>query len=320
MIYAPSLLLLLLASAQTVQARVPSTDIDLADLDTNGIKALTVLGAAQDDRLGWSVSGAGDVNGDGFDDVIVAAHFFSPNDRHQAGAVYVLFGDVSGSPTVDTANFISSDSVGYVIWGAVAGDQNYFASGDSLGRSVSGAGDVNNDGYADVIIGAPTATRNGRDSAGMVYVIFGKASGFATLDLAEFISSDSTGYIINGAGPYGDTFGLSVSGAGDVNGDGFADVIVGAPFANRNGLYGAGVVYVFFGKAAGFATLDVLDLTSSSASVYIIQGREGVSHWPGLGNSVSGAGDVNNDGFDDVSYMLYVFCLLMLLSYYISVF
>jgi hypothetical protein len=270
MIYAPSLLLLLLLAS--VHAKVPSTDIDLAALDTNGIKALTVQASAEGDYLGYSVSGAGDVNGDGFPDVIVGAHTAAPDNRDRAGAVYLFFGNVSGSPTVDTANFISSDSVGYVIWGAAVYNQ--------IGSSVSGAGDVNNDTYADVIVGAPNAGSDGRPSsyAGKVYVIFGKASGFVTLDLAEFTSSDSTGYLIQGApntgttvGFIGDFLGWSVSGAGDVNGDGFADVIISGVSADSNGRNNAGVVYVFFGMAAGFATVDALDLTSSSASVYIIQ-------------------------------------------------
>jgi hypothetical protein len=87
--------------------------------------------------------------------------------------------------------------------------------GDKLGYSVSGAGDMNNDGFDDVIMEA----RGASNSAGAVYVIFGKAGGYATVNLAGFVSSNSTGFIIWGAAG-GDNLGRSVSGAGDVNGDG----------------------------------------------------------------------------------------------------
>jgi hypothetical protein len=117
MIYAPSLLLLLLAS---VHARVPSADLDLAALDTNGISALTMQGAAESDYLGSSVSAAGDVNGDGFVDLIVGAYAADPNSRSDAGAAYVFFGKASGFATLDTLNFMSGDSTGFIIQGAEA--------------------------------------------------------------------------------------------------------------------------------------------------------------------------------------------------------
>jgi hypothetical protein len=204
MIYTPSLLLLLLAS---VQAKVPSTDLNLEDLDTNGIEALTVQGATNFDKLGSSVSGAGDVNGDGFDDVIVGAPDASPNGRSYAGTVYVMFGKASGFGTVDMSGFNSSDFTGFIIQGAASWDHlGYWAD------SVSGAGNVNNDGFDDVIVGAWGADPNSRDSAGAAYVFFGKAAGFVTIDLLTYTFSASTGFVINGA-VAGDKLG-SASGAG----------------------------------------------------------------------------------------------------------
>jgi hypothetical protein len=253
MIYAPSLLLLLLAS---VHARVPSTDIDLAALDRNGISALTVQGAEASDNLGSSVSTAGDVNGDGYADVIVGALYADPNDRLNAGAAYVFFGYSNGSATLDTLNFMSGNSTGFIIQGAVAGD--------ILGNSVSGAGDVNGDGFDDVIVGARHADPNDRSYAGAAYVIMGRANGFTALDLLSF-TSGTAGFIIQGGGEYY-RLGESVSGAGDVNGDSYDDVIVGAYGPDEN----AGAAYVIMGKASGFVTLDMLGFTSSDSTGFII--------------------------------------------------
>jgi hypothetical protein len=213
----PLLLLLALLLALVAQ-RVPSNEIDLAVLSTNGIRALTVQGAAAGDELGWSVSGAGDVNGDGYADIIVSSPHASPNGKSEAGAVLVLFGkNDTGFATLDALNFTSGNSTGFIIQGADAEDL--------LGYSVSGAGDVNGDGYADVIVGAYKADPNG-DRSGAAYVIFGMKDGFATVDLASF-SSGLLGFIIWGAAA-SDYLGCSVSGAGDMNNDGYSDVIVGA--------------------------------------------------------------------------------------------
>jgi hypothetical protein len=92
-----------------------------------------------------------------------------------------------GFVDVDTLGF-SSGLLGFIIEGAAVGDR--------LGESVSGAGDVDGDGYADVIVSAPQADPNGRDSAGAVYVLLGKASGFTTVDLANFVPGDSMGFVI----------------------------------------------------------------------------------------------------------------------------
>src|SRR5215831_5988536 len=123
------------------------------------------------------------------------------------------------------------------------------AAGNYAGLSVSSVGDINGDGFADIIIGAPTAAPNGTYS-GASYVIFGKASGFSsTLELSSL--DGSNGFEINGEAVNGDA-GYSVSGAGDVNGDGFADILIGAPFLSPNGSY-SGASYVVFGKASGFS-------------------------------------------------------------------
>ncbi|KAJ1379278.1 hypothetical protein B484DRAFT_426326 [Ochromonadaceae sp. CCMP2298] len=121
-------------------------DIDTADL--SGIEALTLQGDLAGDNLGFSVSAAGDVNNDGYADLIVGAPYAAPDGRSDAGLV--ILGKASGFATVDLASFVSGNSTGYIIWGAAES----FSLFDGWGNSVSAAGDVNNDGYADVIVGA----------------------------------------------------------------------------------------------------------------------------------------------------------------------
>ncbi len=151
-----------------------------------------------------------------------------PGGNSGAGESYVVFGKADGT-AVDLAD-VAAGSGGFVI--------NGIDQGDRSGISVSGAGDVNGDGLADVIVGAHRADPGGNNFAGESYVIFGKADG-TPVDLSD-VAAGSVGFVINGIDPY-DLSGVSVSGAGDVNGDGVPDVIVGAPGAAPGGVEAAGV-------------------------------------------------------------------------------
>ncbi len=256
-----------------------------------------IQGDAERDFAGRRVSGAGDVNGDGFADLIVGANR-GDDGGDRAGEAYVVFGSPGGTHprVVDLTNLGAGD--GFIIQGD--------AERDYAGRSVSGAGDVNGDGFADLIVGA-SGGDDGGNNAGEAYVVFGKEGGFGSLDstnrrvvdLTELAPAD--GFIIQGDAN-DDRAGESVSGAGDVNGDGYADLIVGG-FEGDDGGRRAGEAYVVFGKASGFGSLDetnrrVVDLTELALEDgFIIQGDA-----PGdrAGVSVSGAGDVNGDGFADL--------------------
>jgi hypothetical protein len=149
------------------------------------------------------------------------------------------------------------------------------ATNDKSGHSVASAGDVNGDGFADLIIGAPGADPY---NSGTSYVMFGKASGFtAKIDLSSL--NGSNGFRLDGVSA-GDFSGQSVAGAGDVNGDGFADVIVGAATAGAN--Y-SGASYVVFGKATGFAaSIDLSTLDGSNGFRL-----DGVAAYDQIGRSVA---------------------------------
>ena len=203
---------------------VPDSSAALSNIDLNTDPGVAVDGAAAFDQAGRRVAAAGDVNGDGKDDVIVGASNADNNARTDSGSAYVIYG--SGSPgDLDLSGLTQAQ--GFRIDGAAADDR--------LGYSADGAGDVNGDGYDDVIVGAYNADNNSRADSGSAYVIYGAATQ-VNLNLSSLTST--RGFLIDGAAA-DDNAGLANAGAGDVNGDGKDDVIVGSWMANG----GAGRVY-----------------------------------------------------------------------------
>lgn len=219
----------------------------------DGTPDLTLWGAYANAAFGASVASAGDVNGDGFDDVIVGA-FENDVSFTDAGAAYLYYGGNPMNAVYDQA-FLGETAA------------------DNFGVSVAPAGDVNGDGYADILIGAIYYDYNMMANSGRAYLYYGSSSIDATPDC-----------YFNGS-TAGDYFGFSVASAGDMNGDGYSDIVIGA-YANDESSDNAGKAYIYYG---GYLMDNISDvsMTGEAATDY-------------LGWSVAPAGDVNGDGFDDV--------------------
>ncbi len=256
----------------------PSLQRNLSELD--GSNGFVINSINKDEGWGFSVSDAGDVNGDGLDDLIIGRPGAKANGQEGAGKSYVVFGSAGRfDATLDPSTLDGSN--GFVINGINANDR--------LGYSVSDAGDVNGDGIGDLIIGAEGADPNGQWGAGASYVVFGSASGFgASLNLSTL--DGSNGFVINGINA-DDGSGNVVSSAGDINGDGIDDLMIVAPHFTED-IYdgGAGGGYVVFGSASGFGAS--LNLSTLDGSNGFIMDYFTPSH--------VGAGDVNGDGIDDL--------------------
>ena len=246
-----------------------------------GANGFRIDGDAAADHAGFSVAAAGDVNNDGKADLVIGAPDADPSSRAGAGSAYVVFGAASFAASLDVTTLTGSN--GFRIDGA--------AAGDALGTSVAAAGDVNRDGFADVILGAPLNDATA-SNAGAAYVIFGKASFGSSIDLGSLTAT--TGYRIAGT-TAGDKLGLSVSSAGDLNNDTFADIVVGAPYHEESAGTDAGAAYVVFGKASGFANIAASSLNGTTGFRL-----EGLNASDQLGLAASSAGDVNDDGLADL--------------------
>ncbi|MCY2973827.1 MAG: hypothetical protein NTW52_04075 [Planctomycetota bacterium] len=272
--------------------------INMIDLANLGAAGTFVNGERADDFSGFSVSSAGDVNGDGFDDLVVGAYRASPSfEKGGAGESYVIFGASALPATIDLSTLgQAGNPAGFSIWGD--------ATGDYSGRAVSSAGDLNGDGFDDLVIGAYRADPVSGYNAGKSYVLFGKSNWNAnsSVRLSDDIATTNPGVVgitILGQSAL-DLSGVSVSNAGDVNGDGFNDLLIGAYRADpgnpeRND---ASKSYLIYGSESTPAVIDLATLgEAGQPSGVTIYGQVPLDY---SGFSVSSAGDINGDGFDDL--------------------
>ncbi len=246
---------------------------DSVTLGAGGGAAFAVVeGAAEGNRAGSSVGRAGDVNGDGRNDVVVG----SPGANGAAGSAAVVF----GVPTGTRVGLEALGARGFVMAGA--------AAGDGAGTSVAGVGDVDGNGVPDVVVGAPFADNNGRGGSGSAYIVLARAGG-SSVNLGALGVGDVR---LDGAAS-GHAAGFAVAGPGDVSGDGRTDVLLGALFASNRGRTNAGSSYVVYGKPAA----SVVDLSVLSTQGLLIDGAVAGDQ---SGHSLAGAGDFNGDGTLDV--------------------
>jgi hypothetical protein len=211
-------------------------------------------GNAQGSRYGGAVAGAGDVNGDGYDDFIVGARRLKVS-YSEEGAAYVFHGSPSGPGD-------------YPTWSQFGNQKSAL-----FGSAVASAGDVNADGYADVLVGAPLMESDPiKNGEGMAFMYLGSPGGL----------SGSPAWSRGGGSP-GMQFGAALAHAGDVNGDGYDDVLIGAPNPVQQGQ-----AFVFFGGEDGLASDPAWTATDQQT-----QGN--------FGYAVAGAGDLNQDGYGDIA-------------------
>ena len=253
----------------------------MSTTDLSGNAGKVIYGFIENGRLGDSLASAGDINGDGVDDLVMSGHSGNGAEEY----VYVVFGDTADFP--DEFNVSSLDgSNGFAIKGE--------SVDHSFGQSISSGFDINNDGFSDVLIGAPDWTSIDITQVGLVYVVYGQSSTFsAELDISTL--DGENGFIIHGEI---DSFngninlGNAVSSVGDFNNDAIDDIAVSTRGA---GDFFNGSCHVIYGNIDGFGGSFDLNLLDGENGFTIF----GINVSDNIGESLSQAGDVNNDGTMD---------------------
>lgn len=235
-----------------------------------GTGGFIITGAHNNDAVGSVVSTAADMNGDGKSEIVIGVPNGADGVLH-SGKVYVVFGKSTGT-AVDLATIDAGAGGGFVITGLVD---------DKVGDAVTGIGDVNGDGLGDILIGAPKGDH--------AYVVFGKA-GTTGVNLAD-VKAGVGGFEIV-AESLGDLDQLSVTGGKDLNHDGIADFVIGAP-TNAEGGADAGAVYVIWGGGSGTVDLGMIAQSMGGAKIIGTAGSL-------TGSSVVLTGDLNADGTSDL--------------------
>jgi hypothetical protein len=260
---------LLLLGVKAVFAQAAPAVIQLSSL--SAAQGWVLDGTEPGARAASALNGDCDVNGDGNLDVLIGAIGAGPSDQ---GMVFVVFGTASGAAPPSSLN-----NAGLRITGEL--------SGDAAGASIACAGDVNADGFDDVLIGAPFADAPGVLNAGVAYLVYGSENLPSTMGLG------TAGMRINGI-ISGQKLGAVLAAGGDINGDGYTDLLLTAPNFNSSAT-NPGQAYVIFGNASLPATFDLHALNGSNG--FAVRSTE--SSTLSLGKAVA-IGQVNGDNFPDV--------------------
>ncbi|WP_430895141.1 MULTISPECIES: FG-GAP-like repeat-containing protein [unclassified Paraflavitalea] len=220
---------------------------------------LTLDGTQAGEAFGVSVSSAGDINHDGFSDILIGSYTYDDGANTDEGRVSIYYGAATGliptpAVTLSDANQASA----------------YF------GYGISSAGDINGDGYSDIIIGCYGYDNGGFINQGSAFIYYGSCTGIVP----------GTATQLSGVAQGGALYGFSTSSAGDINGDGFGDIVIGSMGYNAS----SGRAYVYYGSSGGI-------IASGVALDNNVAGNRTNDQ---MGFSVSGAGDINGDGYSDI--------------------
>ena len=254
-------------------------------INYNGFR---VWGATASEQSGFQLAGGGDVNNDGYDDILIGTPAYNSN----TGIVYLIFGHSGSYSDIDMAS--TTTNFGIKIYGI----QTEAYTGYSVAFS-----NINNDNYDDVIIGSPLANYNGAENSGTIYVLYGGNNTFtADIQLTEFVSHQDMGFLIRGI--ENDYLGIILNKAGDINNDGIQDIIATSYFGSINTeRTSTGMHYVIYGRTGISSGINITtsQLISTPSLGYRIlsPGSDNRSPW-----SCTTVGDQNNDGINDVAVLL----------------
>jgi hypothetical protein len=261
--------------------------VNVANFDFNGLVGFKLKGHKADDRFGYSVSSVGDHNGDGYEDFAIQATYADYNGRTDTGAIYVIFGHSSAT------RFDTNIDVNTIPTATLKGFRVYGPANQGQINPSETPGDINGDGISDLVVNTHYTPD---DNRGITYVLFGHSGSFSTIDLVTYAFTASKGYRIVGANAWNGARGNFV---GDVNGDGYDDIVVasGEPFPGRAL---STTAYILFSNGPGvpYADIDLKTFVTGGTTGYRIYGPTETDGWMNNGK----VGDINGDGADDVGF------------------